>query len=969
MFANKILKIYIKTVLGSIKNLCLTVKYKPMNSTILNVSINDNIIKYTTNHILKRSNKLMDFSDICIILPSKRSSLFIKKELSKKLKKAFIPPKFVTFDELVSELDKNYGNRKGISDIDSAYIIYEIVKNNIKSNDFTDITFSNFFEWSYEILNFIHALDVEKIDNEKLLNLKLNADIGYDLPSNINSLLKNLHDIRILFHNKLDLLNKTTLGYSYYNASKYVSEYLSDYRRIIVFNPYYLNKAETDLIKVLYDEQKLDVIIKGDSRNWKSLKTIYTVLNVDEKNNIKDVIHDNINIYSVNDNHLQACLAKDLISKIPQEQHENTVVIVPDNSILQTVMSQLYCIEKNVNIAVGYPAKKTTIFSLMNSLIQTQKNKKNSNSYYVKDIISVISNPLVKNMRFIGKPEITRIIVHEIIKNFDRFNEEALFKGCKFITLDEIINNEKLCAIISEKVSNYWEPVSSEKIKKLIAEIFELFIISFGKSSTMKDFGFCLKDIADNIINKSLINTYSFNIGAINILYDISNRFINSICSSEIFGTKEILNILENILLKGNISLIGSPLKGLQVLGLMESRGLSFDNVFVLSMTDSIIPNITEVSPLIPKDISNSLGIGYIGRDIDIQKYHFMSLILGAKNVSLIYSKNDNTTKSRFIEELIWKKQLREKNLKATNIIEGIVANSKIKQVKNEYEKTDEIKKYLANMDYSAKSINTYMKCKLQFYYRYVLRLSEQVDYDNDYENIDIGNCIHTFLQNIFCKGFKHESLKKPDFKGYYNDMLEKYLTQYFSNVQTGNVFLLKKLIRNKMDFFYDNEIKRNFKEVINVEFDVNSVLKIGDKAYKLKARIDRADVNEDGTRYIIDYKTGKADNQLYKSFVDSSTFTREIVAKNIKSFQLIIYKYLYEQKYGTQIDNCIIYSIKDCKKYDLFDEKKDKTDIFKSTIKQLKYIVSEINSDEPFRSESYDNVNCEKCPYFYLCR
>ena len=943
-----------------------------MSSNILNISINDDIIKYTINHILKLSQKDTDFSDIAVISPSHRPSLFIKKQLSKKVKKAFIPPKFFTFDELVKEIDKNYGNKKNISNIDSAYIIYEIVKNNIKGKEFTDISFSEFFEWSYEILNFIHSLDVEKIDNKKLLDLKLNADIGYDLPSNINSLLKYLHDIRILFHKKLDLLNKTTLGYSYYNASKNVSEFLTGYGKVILFNPYYLNRSETDLVKVLYEEQKLDIIIKGDGKNWKALNKIYKDVNINNTNKVEDIIHDNINIYAVNDSHLQACLVKDLISEIPQEQRENTVVIVPDNSILQTVMSQLYCVEKNINIAVGYPATKTTVFSLMNSLIKTQKNKNskdNNNYYYVKDIVSVISNPLVKNMRFIGKPEITRIIVHEIIKNFDRFNENALFKGYKFISLEEIFDNEKLCRIISEKISNYWEPVSSTKVKELMVQIFDLFIGNFSKSDTMKDFGECIKNIADNIVNKSLINTYSFNVGAVNILYDVASQFINSICFYESFGTREILNILENILLKGNISLVGSPLKGLQVLGLMESRGLSFDNVFVLSMSDSVVPNIKEVSPLIPKDISNSLGIGYAGRDIDIQKYHFMSLILGAKKVSLIYLKNDNDTKSRFIEELIWKRQLKEKNLNVANIVEGFVVNPKIKQTKNEYEKTDEIKKYLSDFNYSATSIDTYMKCKLQFYYKYVLRLSEQVDYEDDYESIDVGICIHGFLQEVFCKGFTYDQLTKQDFKKYYDEKLERHLSQYFSNKQTGNIFLLKKLIKNRMDFFYNNEIKRKFKEVLNVEFDADSVLNINGKDYNLKARIDRADINEDGTIYIIDYKTGKAEPPLYKTFIEDCDFTREIIAGNIKSFQLIIYKYLYEKKYGKQIDNCLIYSIKDCKRYALFNEKSDNLRLFDSTIKQLKYIISEINGDEPFRSEFYDDVKCERCPYFYLCR
>ena len=140
-------------------------------SQIFNISVNDNIVEYTTKHILKMYPKSMDFSNIVIIMPSKRPALFIKKELSKKIKTSFVPPKFFTIDELVFQTDKKYGRKKIVSNIDSAYMIYQIVKNNIKKPEFSKSTFSEFFGWSYEILNFINSLDVEKTDNSKLLNL------------------------------------------------------------------------------------------------------------------------------------------------------------------------------------------------------------------------------------------------------------------------------------------------------------------------------------------------------------------------------------------------------------------------------------------------------------------------------------------------------------------------------------------------------------------------------------------------------------------------------------------------------------------------------------------------------------------------------------------------------------------------------------------------------------------------------
>ncbi len=939
-----------------------------MGSQIFNVSINENIIKYTMERILSLHDfGGTDFSDVVVVMPSKRPSLFIKRELAKKIKKSFIPPVFFTFDELINEINKE-NSIAGISNIDSTYLIYETVKNDIDKNSFSKFNFSEFFQWSYEILNFINSLDVEKIDDMKLLNLKMNADIGYDLPDNINELLKLLYKIRKSFHKKLDSLKKTTRGYSYYNAYKYVCGYLKNYKKVILFNPYYLNGAETEMFKQIFNEGKLDIVLKGDSRKWTALRKIYKNFNCPLPQNVDDNYDYNVDIYAAYDGQSQACAVKNLILKMTQAERENTVVIVPDNAILPSVMSELYGIEKDINVSVGYPAKKTTVFALLDCLIQTQKNK-NNDKYYVKDVLSLISNPLVKNMRFIGNPEVTRIIVHEIIKNFDRFDDKSLFNGYMFVSLEEITNNDILCKNISEKVSDYWQNVSPEKIREIIFEIFTLFITNFSNSNTMKLLGKNIKLFADGVSQKSFINTYQFNVGALNIVYDIAGQFESCVCADEIFASKELLSILEKILLKGNISLIGSPLKGLQILGLMESRGLTFDNVFVLSMTDSAVPSVTEVSPLIPKDISVWLGIGYSDRETDIQKYHFTSLISGAKKVSLIYPKSDNTVKSRFIEEIIWNKQFKEKSLKAAFVTDVIIANTNLYETKNEYEKTQEIKKYLLNFSYSSTSIDLYMECKLKFYYKYVLRLAEQVDYDNDYEYIDIGNCIHDFLKETFTHGLRYDEILKENFKVFYDKKLDEYLDKYFSNNRTGKTFLLRNLIKTKLEDFYNNELERKFKIILGCETDVVSLINIFGTDYRLKARIDRIDETEDGKTVIIDYKTGTIKNPLsLRKYVDEN-YSRQTVSKNINSFQLIIYKYLYEKSFGKTVDDCYLYSLKNCELKKLFTKEENKNETYSSALEQLKFVIAEINGDEPFKSESYDKVKCERCPYFYLCR
>lgn len=942
-----------------------------MPSKIINIALHENIVKFTADHIMSLG-KETDFSGTAVIMPSKRPALFIKKELSKNINKAFIPPDFMTFDDVVNNITADYMNLQKISEIDSAYIIYGIVKKNI-SEFFNDSnSFAGFFQWSYEILSFIDALDIEKISDDKLLNIKLNADIGYDVPVSINELLKNLYLVRRQFHKELDISKKTTRGLSYNKADSQILQYLKKYDNIILFNPYYMNKSETDMFKSVYDAGKLDIIIKGNKNSWSSVEKIYKDFSCSYENFVNDKINENINFYSAYDGESQACLAGNLINKLPVDDISDTVVIVPDNSILPSVMNQMYSIVDEVNIAVGYPASKTTIFALINALIKVQKTKKN-NKYYVKDLLSVLSNPLVKNMRFIGNPGVTRIIVHKIIDHFDRFNKEAEFSGYLFVDPEEIKNNVKLCDEISKTVSLYWQRVSPERIKELLNDIFNLFLYGLADISNMNNLSRYITEIADSIVEKSLINTYPFNLSAINILYDIAGQFQKAICSNETFDKYEILYILEKILLRGNVSLIGSPLKGLQILGTLEARGLSFKNVYVLSMSDSVMPSIKETSPLIPKDIMASLGVGYVSRDVDIQKYHFMSLVSSSKNVSLIYSDDDKNERSRFIEELVWQKQSKEKSLEVANVIKTVLPSKVLAKNKQTFAKTAEIRDFLRKFSYSPTSLDTYLRCKLQFYYKYVLKLSQQTDFEQNYESQDIGNFIHEFLEQTFHKNTLKESLFKSVVYERYLNVLENSLDKYFKKHETGKIFLLKRLIKKRMSDFYENEKNRDFQEIIETEFSIKSTIDVSGEKYNLKVKIDRIDRNINDELFVIDYKTGSVSNPLRSKIQDYiNGDRREYIQHNIKSFQLPVYKYAYETEFFKKIENCMLYSLRDGNIISMFKEKMlpdDKINIYNMCLDNLKYIISEINGDEPFKTELYDNTDCSLCPYFYLCR
>ena len=940
-----------------------------MTATIENIPLDKNLIEYTANYILN-SNKNLNFENTAIIMPSKRPVLFIKKQLSKKIKKAFVPPCFFTFDELVEEISLKLLNKIVISKIDINYIIYNIVKKYVPNFYKSKKSFSGFFQWANEISNFLEALDIEKVSNKKLLNVKLNADIGYDVTDDINELLKNLYLIREQFHNYLDKTSQTTRGYSYYNASSKIDLFLQKYNQIILFNPYYLNRSEIDMFKVLFKQNKLNIIIQGNPYKWDCLKQIYTEFNIPLPKNVpEEQIKSNINFYSAYDNQAQACLVKNLVSKLPKNELSDTVIILPDGNALSSIMTEIYSVTKNINIALGYPASKTTVFTLLNTLIKAQKNKKDDFSYYTNDVLEILNNPLIKNLRFIGNPQVTRIIVHKMLEHFDKNNKHARFKAYSFINLNLIKNDEQVLNEISNMISAYWQEVPANRVKDIIEEMFNLFFYKFADIKTIHQLGNYLQLIADTITNKSLINTYSLNLGAVNLLYSFAGQLQKAICINENFDFNEILSLLENILTEEKVSLTGSPLQDLQIIGALEARGLSFKNVFVVSMADSIIPYTKQVNPLIPQDIMNFLGIGTVSKNIDIQKFHFTSLIASSSNAYLIYVEDQQNTRSRFMEELIWNKQKKLNDIDNIKVINTVLPVKAFSKTKKEFKKTESVKQILKNLRYSATNIDTYLDCKLKFYFQFVLNLSKANNFEQDNENKELGIFFHSFLEKTITKGLTKNDFTDEFFKQYLQKLEETFDEKF--KQQSGKIYLLKKLILKKMTDFYKNEqsSKRKFNTIIGTESKIDSTINVGSTKYTLTAQIDRTETDVDGKIYIIDYKSGSINKKPDNNILEKTyTYSRENIKKYIKSFQLPIYKYIYEKETGTTVENCMLYSLKTTDIKPLFEKELNKT-LYNEYINQLKFVIEEINSDIPFKHEIYDDTEkCKNCPYFFLC-
>ena len=104
------------------------------------------------------------------------------------------------------------------------------------------------------------------------------------------------------------------------------------------------------------------------------------------------------------------------------------------------------------------------------------------------------------------------------------------------------------------------------------------------------------------------------------------------------------------------VDLAGEPLEGMQVMGLLESRGLDFDEVFVLDVNEGTLPDGAPPPSFMPLDLQRSIGLpGRPERD-GIFSAYLHRLLHRSRKVHLLCVGADlgdsGTEPSRFLGQL-----------------------------------------------------------------------------------------------------------------------------------------------------------------------------------------------------------------------------------------------------------------------------------------------------------------------------
>ncbi|MEM7816534.1 MAG: PD-(D/E)XK nuclease family protein, partial [Candidatus Aenigmatarchaeota archaeon] len=744
------------------------------------------------------------------------------------------------------------------------------------------------------------------------------------------------------------MLEKNTYsrGLLFLEASKIVENKNFDNFEIILFcNFFYLHNTEKKVFKEIYKKGKAIFIFQGSSKEWTVLDKNFKDLGItnhfiEEKRN-----QCNFFLYQGFDIQSQCVIVRHILQNI--SNIENTVIVLPQPQTLIPLLTEISSIVKEFNVSLGYPLERSSIYSLLRNIAKTQETKK-ENKYYTKDYINLLKHPLVENLKLVNNLETTRVIIHkleELLQGKLEKNYISSITGKLFLDLEEVENEKIIYELSKTTLVNMGISAEIDDCKTVILKLHYLFFKIWENSNTFKKFAENLEIILNLLIEKSTVFSFPFNLKILEKFYEITKEFATLSFKDELFPLYDIWKIFMKKIENEVISFVGSPLKNLQILGLFETRSLTFENVIIIDVNETVFPKLRLYEPFIPREVMINLGLNRLEKEEEIQRYHFKSLISGAKNIYLVYEKTEEKEKSRFIEELLWNLQKEKKSLDVIEIPK-IFFPMEIILKKHCVEKTTLVLEFLKNQIYSANRLNTYLDCPMKFYYEYVLGLEKEEELLNEPQSEHIGNFIHSLLEETFSNFKNRKPIIDQKFKKYFFKVMEERFKNNLLPRMKADYYLLKKILQYRLENFLKLEAKRNTRRILCLEEEKNDIIILNNEKINFVYRVDRIDELEDGKILIIDYKTGTKDivpNRL--GSLEKMEMNIASIRENIKSFQLPLYYYFISQRLSQKEINVEVCNLRTLEKKYFISEKdwEKKEKILEICMEALKVVLEEI--------------------------
>ncbi len=941
-------------------------------------------------------------SDLCIVLPNRRAGLFLQKYLGNSIGKTIWSPAIFSIEDFLI-------NISGLRICDPTQVLFELYEIHKELEGEKAQPFDEFTSWAQQLLGDFNEIDSYMVDAKDVFSF-LNEAKALTVWNLDNRPLTDfekqyLHFFNSLFtyHEQLSLrLLASKLAYPGLLFRKTAEQIGSIGKKIpwqkVIFTGFNaLTKAEEVIIDSLVSQGKSEMLWDADVyymedekqeagfflRTWKR-KWKNQPFNWIEKDFATSSVK--IKVIGVPYHVGQAKLCGELLSQqiLNENQAADTAVVMMDEQVLLPVLNSLPPVVKDLNITMGLPLRQTPVYDLFDTIFRMHENTSRfersgstgKEKFYYRDILRVLQHPYAARMAgalLKGNAFILEELVAEI-----RTGSRV------FLGKEELIQSGK--GIFSgslgflEPVFNSWqEPRNTiESLRRIISNLRDGFLAGVNE-----------KESRPAQIEVEFLYAFS------RIIYRLSTLIekYDAIKNLKVFHS--LFNQLAGLT---SLPFYGEPLRGLQMMGMLETRTLDFDNLILLSVNEDLIPSGKTNQSFIPFDIRRHFHLPTYQHKNSIYAYHFYRLIQRAKQVWLLYNTESDELgggeKSRFVKQILHELRAYNPNI---SIEEEILVTSPLKSKPFpalEVPKKGEVVEMLmkkAETGFSPTSLNNYIQCPLKFYLQDLLGLREDKEMEETIDSQVLGLAIHETLEKLYRPYLDHILTEETIDKmlSLYQTTLDNAFKKKFkgSDVAYGKNLLLVKVASILVRKFLEKEKewigfarKEGSSPVVSYlekPLAGRIEIRVGDKTLdiKLKGFVDRIDkIGEEWN--IIDYKSGSVSSSSLK-FKDWNEL--KVDPDLAKTVQLYTYALLFRHGRSEKVIN-ISAGIISLRKLNegfiqvpsLASAEKNDPVITEHDLVEFEKILKEILEEVydfsiPFK-QTDDVKRCENCDFINLC-
>ena len=616
-------------------------------------------------------------------------------------------------------------------------------------------------------------------------------------------------------------------------------------------------------------------------------------------------------------------------------------IVLPDETLLSSVLNSIPDEVEDINVTMGLPMTGSILYSMMSDIAAIQLHtvtRKGKWYFYHKQVWDLFANDLFRK----ASDEKTLEIISKV-------KSDAAY----YISQDVLSGTPLLDAV--------FRPVIADQ--------------KLQSASQIKDFAEYQKQVLTAVIS-SLTEDVGMNLEleyakeyykCVNVLKEIDLEVL----------PVTYVRLLNQLLSAVSVPFRGEPLKGLQIMGPLETRALDFRNLVILSANEGVFPRRNVSSSFVPPELRKGFGLPTYEYQDAVWAYYFYRMISRAEKVWMFTDTRTEGLKSG--EESRYIKQLEYHfNIPLNRYV---VRFDKMKTAKVEdiVKTLDDVRKIKETV-LSATTVQNYLACPAKFYYGTVkeLKAEEEVAESLDYGMF--GTVYHETMRSLYAsdrmtaKDIQSWLGREDEIKSKIKELIidELNLMEVSGrNLVVTDVILkyVMKTLQRDLELLEKEGV--DFFEILGREVKVSGEF----KGQKFKGFIDRLDSFHPGQVRVVDYKTGKVLDDDEKINDDNAlAIAEDIFAEDIKerpkiALQFFIYDMLVQNHplaRGKQLFNCVYSTARLFKEPPLNVPRNEM--FFNAVSERLDNTLKEMCSLEvPFRRTNDEKV-CEYCDFKMIC-